>query len=114
MSVWPGKHGFLIVVVWLSMLLALYDAASAQPVPGGVCKSVADRTGEVGCWIMARLPVGQLTRSEIFWHLDVYPTRSSGGRGQGSARNSHRLVRQDLVADHRGSRLASLRRRASS
>ncbi len=61
-------------MVWLLMMLAVCDQASAQPVPEGGCKSVFDRTGEVGRWLLARQPVGQLTRSEIFWHLYVYPS----------------------------------------
>lgn len=83
MSVWRRKHGFGTAMVWLVMTLAVCDQASAQPVPGGVCKWVADRTGEVGCWIMAHEPVGQLTRSEIFWHLDVYPTRAAAEAAKG-------------------------------
>ena len=82
MSVSKRKHAFRIAMVWL-MLLAACDQASAQPVPGGVCKLVADRTGEVGCWIMARQPIGQLARSEIFWHLDVYPTRAAADAAKG-------------------------------
>jgi hypothetical protein len=34
----------------------------------------AERTGEVGCWIIANQPIGQLTKSQTFWLLDAYPT----------------------------------------
>jgi quercetin dioxygenase-like cupin family protein len=33
---------------------------------------------------MANQPVGELTRSEIFWHLDVYPSRAAAERAKGS------------------------------
>lgn len=32
---------------------------------------------------MARQPIGQLARSEIFWHLDVYPTRAAADAAKG-------------------------------
>ena len=83
MTVRAQEYGFGVVVVFL-MMLTVCDEASAQPVPGGVCRSVADRDSEVGCWIMANQPVGQLTSSEIFWHLDVYPTRAAAEQAKGS------------------------------
>jgi hypothetical protein len=39
-------------------------------------KPVAERTGEVGCWIIANQSVGQLNKPETFWHLDVFATRT--------------------------------------
>lgn len=70
-------------MVWLLIMLAVCDQASAQPVPEGGCKSVFDRTGEVGRWLLARQPVGQLTRSEIFWHLYVYPSCAAAEAAKG-------------------------------
>src|SRR5215467_12426045 len=69
---------------WLLMFAFLVLApssvrVSAQGVagPGGVCKPASMRTQEVGCWIMADDPVGQLTQSHVFWTLDTYPTRAA-------------------------------------
>ena len=59
-------------------LLALSDRHSAaQGVisPSGICKPASMRTQQVGCWILADDPIGQLTTSSVFWALDVYPTR---------------------------------------
>jgi len=39
-----------------------------------MCKPVNQRTQEVGCWILADQPVGQLKKSQMFWHLDIYPS----------------------------------------
>ncbi len=62
-----------IYLVLASVVLFLHcQEASAQ-----ICRPVAERTGEVGCWIIAHQPVGQLTRPETFWHLDVYATRTA-------------------------------------
>lgn len=72
-----------LAAVSLMMLIAC-DEASAQPVPGGVCRSVADRDRDVGCWIIASQSVGQLTRPETFWHLDVYSTRAAAEQAKGA------------------------------
>jgi quercetin dioxygenase-like cupin family protein len=40
-----------------------------------ICRPVAERTGELGCWIVAHEHVGRLAKPQVFWHLDVYPTR---------------------------------------
>jgi quercetin dioxygenase-like cupin family protein len=53
------------------------DVTPAQPVAGGSCKPVSQRTNDVGCWIVAQEPLGQLTKEQVFWHLDVYPTRAA-------------------------------------
>jgi quercetin dioxygenase-like cupin family protein len=66
------------------MILPVYDEAWAEPVPGGVCRWVADRDSEVGCWIVADQPIGQLPSSEIFWHLDVYSTRAAAEQAKRS------------------------------
>jgi hypothetical protein len=49
---------------------------SCQEAYAQICRPVAERTGEVGCWIIAHQPIGQLTKPETFWHLDVYATRT--------------------------------------
>ena len=71
------------IVVTLLMVLSPCHQALAQPAPGGVCKWVAERTGDVGCWILAHEPVGQLTHSQIFWHLDTYPTKAAAEAAKG-------------------------------
>lgn len=39
-----------------------------------VCKPVSERTGELGCWIIAHPELDSLPEQPIFWHLDTYPT----------------------------------------
>ena len=72
-----------IYLALVSAVLFLYcQEASAQ-----TCKPVAERTGEVGCWIIAHQSVGQLAKPETFWHLDVYATRAEAvaAKAAGSA-----------------------------
>jgi quercetin dioxygenase-like cupin family protein len=71
-----------IAVVALSLTtLSLCSQSSAQSTVGN-CKPVSERTTEVGCWIIAHQPIGQLT-GQTFWHLDVYPTRSAAEAARG-------------------------------
>ncbi len=65
-------------------LLSLHsETAFTQPAEVVACRPVSERTGEVGCWIMARHPVGQLEQSQVFWHLDTYPTRPAAEAAKG-------------------------------
>jgi hypothetical protein len=51
--------------------------------PGDPCKPVSTRTERIGGWILADNPVGQLTKSQVFWHLDLYPTGSAAQTDKG-------------------------------
>jgi quercetin dioxygenase-like cupin family protein len=73
------RAGRAMVAGGCLLLIALLAAgpASGQTVGGGSCKPVSERSGEVGCWIIAHDDIGQLTQAQVFWHLDVYPTRAA-------------------------------------
>jgi hypothetical protein len=68
------------------MVLSWAGSASAQDVPGG-CRDVRERKTEVGCWIIANVPVGQFTQSKVFWHLDAYQTRDAAEAAKSSLRS---------------------------
>ncbi|MGH7335912.1 MAG: cupin domain-containing protein [Candidatus Rokuibacteriota bacterium] len=75
----------LVVAACLSLLL-LTTASSAlgQTPPRRTCLPVSERAGrEVGCWIMASEPLGQLSQPRVFWHLDRYPTRPAAEAAKG-------------------------------
>jgi hypothetical protein len=77
------RGGVALAVVALSLTtLSLCHESSAQSVAVGNCKPVSERTTEVGCWIVAHQPVGQLT-TQTFWYLDVYPTRAAAEAAKG-------------------------------
>ena len=71
---------FFLLVASANMLLL--NGTPAQPVPGG-CRPVSERTTEVGCWIVAHVPIGRLNEPQVFWHLDVYPTRAAAQEDKG-------------------------------
>jgi quercetin dioxygenase-like cupin family protein len=62
--------------------VALSNPAAAQfPKPG--CFPVAERTGELGCWIVANQPVGKLAHAQAFWQLDTYASRGEAEAAKG-------------------------------
>lgn len=63
--------------------LLLCSQSFAQGVAMGNCKPVSQRKEELGCWILADQPIGALTKSQVFWHLDVYPTRAAAETAKG-------------------------------
>ena len=67
----------------LLSLLCTGLAAQGVAVPGDPCKPASERTQEVGCWILAEDPIGQLTKPQVFWHLDAYPTRAAAQADKG-------------------------------
>lgn len=70
-----GRHGYRAVSGILFFVVFLGSGASAWG-QGVRCLPVAQRTGDIGCWIIANQVVGQLPTGPISWHLDTYPTRA--------------------------------------
>jgi quercetin dioxygenase-like cupin family protein len=73
-----GLRRTLGTIAWSVVAFAACTEASAQ-----ICKPVSQRTGELGCWITANAPLGQLPRQPVFWHLDTYPTRAAAEAAKG-------------------------------
>jgi quercetin dioxygenase-like cupin family protein len=73
---------WFLPVCLLATASALAQAPS-QTAQVGNCHPVSERTTEVGCWIIAHQPLGELPPSPIFWYLDTYPTRveAEGAKG---------------------------------
>lgn len=67
----------------LLLLLCTQLAAQGVAVPGDTCKPASARTQDIGCWILADNPVGQLAKPRVFWHLDAYPTRVAAEADKG-------------------------------
>ncbi len=80
-ATWRLAQGMRAAIACLIVLLATCAQASPQEFRG--CQPVRERTGEVGCWIMTSEPLGQLSRSAVFWHLDAYPTRAAAEAAKG-------------------------------
>ena len=79
------RRALLIGILFLCSRLLPCNQLLAQgvAVPGDRCKPMSERTQEIGCWILADDSVGQLTKPQMFWHLDTYPTRSARRQTRG-------------------------------
>ena len=69
---------FCLIGLWCTQVVA-----QGIPGPGGVCKPASQRTQEIGCWILADDPMGTLSKSTVFWHLDTYSTRDAAEADKG-------------------------------
>jgi quercetin dioxygenase-like cupin family protein len=69
-------HQALALAALCMIELAALPSASAQGVYAD-CLPVSERTNEIGCWIIANQPVGQLPQRPVFWHLDKFATRAA-------------------------------------
>ncbi len=78
-----GYRRLISAGVCVVVTLLIGRPAAPQPIAERACKPVAERTGEVGCWILSDEPVGVINTSQIFWHLDTYATRAEAERAKG-------------------------------
>ena len=74
-------HGTLFCC--LPLLLCTPLAAQGVAGPGDTCKPASARTQDIGCWILADNPVGELAKPRVFWHLDTYATRAAAEADKG-------------------------------
>jgi hypothetical protein len=47
------------------------------------CLPVSQRTGPVGCWIMAQESLGSMPETPLFWHMSTYPNRAAAQPAKG-------------------------------
>ena len=72
-----------VAFVWWLTTISLCAQSNAHLPSFGICKPVSERTTEVGCWILGDQRVGKIEQTQIFWHLDVYPTRPDAEKAKG-------------------------------
>src|SRR5690348_14784801 len=62
-------------IISIGLLLSTLAADSANAQPVGACETpVAERTGPLGCYLLASHAVGQLPARDMFWHRYTYST----------------------------------------
>jgi len=68
----------------LLSLMAPLSAAGQTVGTGGACIPVSERAGrEFGCFIIATQAIGPLDSARAFWHLSIFPTRSTAMAARG-------------------------------
>ena len=73
-----------LAIAFAGALLTMSQEASAQ-----ICRPAAERTAELGCWIVANGQLGTLSKPEVFWQLDIFPTRAAADVAKNSLRVVH-------------------------
>jgi quercetin dioxygenase-like cupin family protein len=61
-----------------ALAMAPVGHASAQ-----ICKPIAQRTSELGCWITANAVLGKLPQQPVYWYLDTYSSRDAAEAAKG-------------------------------
>ena len=64
-------------------LLTCSGPTFAQQRQSVACRPASERTAEVGCWVIAHQPLGSLASTQVFWHLDAYPSRAVAEAARG-------------------------------
>src|SRR5438105_13543735 len=82
---WSSRAGSFLAIV--SLILGPCQQVFAQDVMkgsgpgrgGSNCRPVSERDNghqeDAGCWIMARVPQGEISQATVFWHVYSYPSR---------------------------------------
>lgn len=78
----------LLLTSSVTLALALAPAAAQTPlagsrIPGGCDVPLAERTAEIGCYLVATTPVGALPATPQYWHLYKYATRADADAAAG-------------------------------
>jgi len=65
----------LVAGLPLQTSVAPQSKPAADDMP--TCVPIAQRTREIGCWIIVDEPVGRVPKESAFWHLDTFPSRAA-------------------------------------
>src|SRR5262245_33447401 len=72
------RRRFILLFAYFALTLVFRDAAFAQ-----ICRPVSERTGDIGCWIIANTELPSLAQRPLFWHLYTYSTRAQAESAKG-------------------------------
>src|SRR3989475_11204110 len=53
------------------------DARAQESRMLATCRPASERTGPVGCWIIAHERLGEMPAASLFWHLSTYASRTA-------------------------------------
>src|SRR2546428_13845487 len=66
--------GFVLV---LGLLCTGNDARAQESRMPATCRPASERTGPVGCWIIAHERLGEMPAAPLFWHLSTSASRTA-------------------------------------
>jgi hypothetical protein len=82
----------MLSAVALFILAGAGGFAAAQSGRKLTCQPISERTQEIGCWIIAREPLGALPKEPVYWHLYTYPNRAAAE----AAKRAREIVTESL------------------
>jgi quercetin dioxygenase-like cupin family protein len=65
------------------MLVLLVSPTAWAQLPGRCEAPVSERTGAIGCYVVANQPLGSLPDVPLFWHLYAFPSRAAAEAAKG-------------------------------
>jgi len=65
------------IALFCALAVSVPVRAIAQEPSESRCQPIAQRKGDVGCWIIVDDPIGPVPSQPVFWHLDTYPSRAA-------------------------------------
>jgi quercetin dioxygenase-like cupin family protein len=83
------RHGRIFAGITTASMMALAAGTSVaraadQDIPAdSKCQPIAQRTGEVGCWIIVDAGAGVFSSAPIFWHIESFSTRAAAEKEKG-------------------------------
>ncbi len=85
----PTPRGGLLPAILLTgaCLAPPIPVAADEPIPGTTvpCAAITEKRQDLGCYVVARQQLGALREGapDMFWHLDVFPTRAAAESARG-------------------------------
>lgn len=67
----------------LAALMMFLGGGILSAQPSGACKLVTERTGELGCWIIAHDALGAFAEARTYWHVHTFPNRAEAEAAKG-------------------------------
>jgi len=85
MTIGGRTVGLLVGIALAVLALGMGDAGWGEESRMlATCLPVSQRTGPVGCWIMAQESLGPVPETPLFWHMSAYPYRAAAEAAKGS------------------------------
>src|SRR5580765_4980577 len=76
--------GLLIWIALAMLSLGVGEAAWGEESRMlATCLPVSQRTGPLGCWIIAQESLGPVPETPLFWHLSTYSNRAAAEAAKG-------------------------------
>jgi quercetin dioxygenase-like cupin family protein len=81
-QLWTVGRSVIAACIYSAFAMTPATFAQESPQTQG-CRPIAERTTEVGCWIITHTELGTLPGQTTFWHLNKFATRAAAEAAKG-------------------------------